>query len=166
MSRLSRPYPSRSRRGILIAGAAMLAIGAGACDDDTEDAVSSDVASAVSEVEDAVASAVTAAGDAAGEVVDDTTETAIRNIATQQGEEQFTDAGYPLDDSGLTCEATVTDDAASVDVSCTGTTADGEDAVLTGQTEDLPAESVVELEGTFTGTVAGAEVFTTDSLGG
>lgn len=162
---MTRPYRPSTRR-LLLAGAALVALGASACSDDTEDAVSSDVASAVSEVEDAAASVITEVGDAAGEALDDTAETAIRNIATQQGEEQFNDSGHPLDDAGLTCEATVADDASSVDVSCTGTTADGDEALLTGQTDELPGASVVELEGTFTGTVDGIEVFTTETLGG
>jgi hypothetical protein len=161
------PRPSRpSTRHLLLASVAVLALGATSCSDDTQDAVTSDVASAVTDVQDAAASAITEVGDAAGEALDDTTETAIRNIATQQGEEQFNNSGHPLDDDGLTCEATVADDASSVDVSCTGTTADGDEALLTGNTDELPGASVVELEGTFTGTVGGDEVFTTDTLGG
>ena len=39
-------------------------------------------------------------------------------------------------------------------------------AELTGETAELPGESIVELEGTFTGTVDGGEVFSTEVLGG
>jgi hypothetical protein len=65
----------------------------------------------------------------------------------------------------LTCEATAADGLDSVDVNCTGTTEDGGEAALTGTTDELPGESITEVEGTFTGTVDGAEVFTTDTLG-
>ena len=88
-----------------------------------------------------------------------------RNIATQQGEEQFNNAGHELD-GPLTCEATVQDGVAQIDISCTGTTKDGGAAALTGTTNEIPGASVVTLDGDFTGTVDGAEVFTTERLGG
>ena len=74
--------------------------------------------------------------------------------------------GSPLDDNGLACEATVTDELDAVDVTCTGTTDDGAAAEMTGTTNELPGASVTELEGQFTGTVDGTEAFTTDTLGG
>ena len=51
-------------------------------------------------------------------------------------------------------------------IDCTGTTADGGAAALTGTTTEVPGASVTSLEGDFAGTVDGAEVFTTQTLGG
>lgn len=124
------------------------------CDSDTADSVSSDVQSAV-----------TAVGDAVGEATQDAAEAVARNIATQQGEEQFKNAGVELD-GPLTCEATVADGASQIDIDCTGATVDGGAATLTGTTSELPGASVVSLEGEFTGSVDGTEVFTTEQLGG
>lgn len=124
------------------------------CDSETTDSVSSDVRSAVTEV-----------GDAVDEASQDAAEAIARNIATQQGEEQFKNAGYELD-GPLTCEATVADGAAEIDIDCTGTTKDGGVATLSGTTSELPGASVVSLEGDFTGSVDGTEVFTTQQLGG
>jgi predicted small lipoprotein YifL len=113
----------------------------------------------------AVESAVSDVGDAAGEVTDDAAGVAARNIATQQGEEQFKNAGYELD-GPLTCTAEVQQDASSIKIDCTGTAKVGGTAVLTGATDELPGASVVMLEGLFVGTVDGAEVFSTKKLGG
>ena len=125
-----------------------------ACSEESQDAVQADIESAVTEV-----------GEAVDEATDDAGEALVRNIATQQGEEQFSNAGHALD-GPLTCEATVQEDVAAIDVSCTGTTQAGTAAALTGATSELPGASVVSLEGAFTGTVDGAEVFTTERLGG
>ena len=124
------------------------------CSEDTQDSVESDLESAVTEV-----------GDAVGEAADDAGEALARNIATQQGEEQFNNAGHELD-GPLTCEATVQDGVDQIDISCTGTTQDGGAAALTGTTSEIPGASVVTLDGEFTGTVDGEEVFTTERLGG
>jgi Tfp pilus assembly protein PilV len=92
-------------------------------------------------------------------------ETAARNIATQQGEEQFKNAKHEL--SGpLTCKAIVGSDAAKLNIDCTGTTKAGAAATLKGTTNELPGASVVSLNGSFVGSVDGAEVFTTQRLGG
>jgi hypothetical protein len=115
---------------------------------------------------DVAATAVSAAQNAAEEATQDAAETLVRNLAAQQGEEQFADAGHPLDSDGLTCEATAAEGLKSVDVNCTGTTEDGGAAELTGTTDELPGSSVTEIKGTFKGTVDGAEVFTSDTLGG
>jgi hypothetical protein len=116
-------------------------------------------------VESDLESAVTEVGDAIDEAAKDAGEALARNIATQQGEEQFKNAGHEL--SGpLTCEATVQDGVAKIDISCTGATKDGGAAALTGTTNEIPGASVVTLDGDFTGTVDGAEVFTTERLGG
>jgi hypothetical protein len=101
------------------------------------------------------------------EVLDDATELAVRNFAALQGSEQFNNAGHEIDDEGLSCTATVTKDGrTAVEVECTGTTTDGGEAVLTGITSELPGASIVELEGEWTATVDGEQVFTTDGLGG
>jgi outer membrane murein-binding lipoprotein Lpp len=109
--------------------------------------------------------AATDIANAAGEVTDDVAEALARTIATQQGEEQFKNAGEELD-GPLTCEATVQDDAANIAISCTGTTKGGGAATLTGTTNEIPGASVVSLDGDFTGAVDGTEVFTTQRLGG
>ena len=100
--------------------------------------------------------AATEAEEAIDEAATDAVETAVRNLVAEQGEEQFTDAGHPLNDEGLSCEATASDGLDSVSVQCTGTTEAGEQAELTGETAEFPGESIVEVVGTFTGTVDGS----------
>jgi hypothetical protein len=141
----------RTRLSALLIAVPMLFAACG--DDDAE------------ELQDDIEAAATNVEEAATEAGNDAAEAAVRNIATEQGEEQFADAGHPIQDK-LTCEATTADGADMVDVSCTGTTEAGGQAALTGQTNEVPGASVVELEGNFTGTVDGTEVFTTQRLGG
>lgn len=155
---------SRSR-SILLGAAAVAALFITACSDDDQEDLGNAVDTIVDEAEEAGRTAISAAGDAAGAATSDAAELAVRNVATQQGEESFAEAGHALDDAGLTCEATVTDGAAQVDVSCTGTTEDGGAAALTGQTTEMPGASVTELEGQFAGTVDGTEVFSGTGLG-
>jgi hypothetical protein len=140
----------RFAHGVLVAAALAIA----GCSEDTQDAVESDIESAATDV-----------GDAVGEAADDAGEALARNIATQQGEEQFNNAGHELA-GPLTCEAAVQDGVAKIDLSCTGTTKAGGAAALTGTTNEIPGASVVTLDGNFTGTVDGEEVFTTQRLGG
>ncbi len=138
-------------RRLIIATSIVAVVG---CSSETRSSLSSDVKTAASEVGSAVDDGTTAAAEALA-----------RNIATQQGEEQFKNAGQEL--SGpLTCTATVQDGVAKIDVNCTGATKAGGAAALTGTTSEIPGASVVSLDGTFTGTVDGAEVFTTQRLGG
>ena len=100
-------------------------------------------------------------------MLDDATETVLRNFAALQGAEQFNAAGYEIDDDGLACTAEVGDGGLeSIEVECEGTTVDGGEAVLRGTTSELPGASITELKGNFTATVDGAEVFETDQLGG
>jgi hypothetical protein len=150
--RMGTDYGMRIRlaHGALIAGLLTIA----ACDDDTKEDVESNLESAVTEV-----------GDAVDEAADDAAEALARNIATQQGEEQFNNAGHELD-GPLTCESTVRDGVAKIDISCTGTTKAGGAAALTGATNELPGASVVSINGQFSGTVDGEEVFSTERLGG
>lgn len=143
------------RRLAIVAAAVALPIGVGACSSKTKDSAKSDAQAAVSD-----------AREAAANVLDNATETAVRNIATQQGEEQFTNAKNPLDSNGLTCEATMAEGVAHVTVSCTGMTEAGKAATLTGQTTEVPGASVSQLEGDFVGAVDGSEVFKTEKLGG
>jgi hypothetical protein len=129
---------ARRRRAVVAAVALAAVVGLGACSDEDRD-----------------------------EVLDEATELAVRNFAALQGSEQFANAGYEIDEDGLACTATVGEGGrTAVEVECTGTTTDGGEAVLTGVTSELPGASIVELEGEWTASVDGAEVFTTDELGG
>jgi outer membrane murein-binding lipoprotein Lpp len=112
-----------------------------------------------------IESAASDVGNAAGEVTDDAAGVAARNIATQQGEEQFKNAGHELD-GPLTCTSEVLQDAGSIKIDCTGTAKSGGAVVLRGTTNELPGASVVMLEGLFVGTVDDVEVFSTETLGG
>jgi hypothetical protein len=101
------------------------------------------------------------------DALDDVTELAVRNFAALQGSEQFKAAGYEIDDDGLSCTASVgVGGRTAVEVDCTGTTVDGGDAVLNGVTSEIPGASITELEGDWTATVDGEQVFATDELGG
>ena len=144
---------SARRAGIAVV--ALSVLGVTACDDDDRE-----------DIGNAVDTLVDEAGEAIDEATRDAAELAVRNFATQQGEEQFTNADHPLDDAGLSCDATITDGVEGVDVTCTGMTQDGGAAELTGTTSEIPGASITELEGTFTGTVDGEVVFETESLGG
>ena len=124
------------------------------CSSDTKAAISSDVRNAGTDVANGV-----------GNVADSAAETAARNIATQQGEEQFKNNQQELD-GPLTCTAKVQSGVSKVDVNCIGTTKAGGAAMLTGVTDELPGASVTELSGEFSATVDGKEVFTTKRLGG
>ena len=124
------------------------------CSSDDRDTVESDLKSVATDV-----------GEAVDEVGEDAAEAIARNIATQQGEETFKDAGHELE-GPLTCEATVGEGVSKVDVSCTGTTKDGKPAALVGTTNELPGADANSLEGNFTGTVDGQEAFVTEDLGG
>ena len=104
-------------------------------------------------------------GEAVDEASTDAVETAARNIASAQGEDEFSAADIDID-GDLTCEATADEDADAVNISCTGTSTDGQDLALEGTTDEIPGASVTELEGTFTGTADGDEVFSVDTLGG
>jgi hypothetical protein len=92
-------------------------------------------------------------------------ETVARNVATQQGEEQFKNAQHELT-GPLKCTAKVQANAAKIDIACSGATKDGKAASLRGTTNELPGAAVVSLDGTFVGSVDGAEVFNTQRLGG
>ena len=137
------------RTHVLLAAVLSLAL-LGACssdDDDGADDVAEDV------------------GDAVDETSNDAIEATARNIASAQGEDEFSAADIDID-GDLTCEASADDAADAVDISCTGTSTDGQDLTLEGTTDEIPGASVTELEGTFVGTADGQEVFSVDTLGG
>ena len=147
------------------AALAVAALSLVACSDEARDELGETVDSAVDDVQDVADSVVENVQEEAGEAVDAAMETAARNLAATQGEAAFEDAGQPIDESGLDCQATATDDASNIDITCSGTTEDGGAAELTGRTTELPGASLTELVGDFTGTVDGSEVFTTERLG-
>ena len=134
------------RAQLLLAPALSLAL-LGACSDDSVDDAAEDV------------------GDAVDEASNDAIEVAARNIASAQGEDEFSDANIDVE-GDLTCEATADEAADAVDISCTGTSTDGQDLALEGTTDEIPGASVTELEGNFVGTADGDEVFSVDTLGG
>jgi hypothetical protein len=139
-----------------VAGLAVLTLFSGAfaaCGDDD----GNDVRSTASSVADDVKSG-------ASEVGRDAAETAARNIATEQGEEQFKKAGNELDGK-LSCEASAEGGAEAVSITCSGQTKAGKQAALSGTTNEVPGASVTELEGNFVGTVDGQQVFQTTKLG-
>lgn len=142
------------RRRTCALATAVLVVSAAACSDDTQDSLEDDVESVVTEVVDAV-----------DDVSEDAVELAARNFASIQGADEFENAGHPIE-GDLTCEADATDDLTAVQIDCTGTTADGGEAVLTGTTSEFPGASFDELDGDFVGTVDGSEVFSTERLGG
>ncbi len=137
----------RSSRALLLLAAALSLTLLGACSDDSVDDAAEDV------------------GDAVDEASNDAIEVAARNIASAQGEDQFSDVGIDVE-GDLACEATADEAADAVDISCTGTSTDGQDLALDGTTDEIPGASVTELEGTFVGTADGDEVFSVNTLGG
>jgi hypothetical protein len=140
----------RIAHGLIVAAALTVA----GCSSDDRASIATDLQTAATDI-------VNAAGDAANNAA----EALARNIATQQGEEQFKNAGQELD-GPLTCTAKVQDGVAKIDINCNGTTKGGGAAALTGTTNEVPGASVVALDGQFTGTVDGVAVFTTQRLGG
>lgn len=144
------PWDPRSTAGRrLLVSAVSLAL-VSACSDDNEGGVD-DVAEDV--------------GDAVNEGTNDAIEAAARNIASAQGEDEFSAADVDIE-GDLTCEATVGDAADALDIRCAGQSTEGQELVLTGTTDEVPGASVTELEGTFVGSAEGAEVFKVDTLGG
>ena len=145
---------TRTRARLLLAPAALSLALFAACSDDDDDGA-----------DDAVEDAAQDAGDAAGEAGNDAAETIARNLASAQGADEFDAAGIDVD-GDLTCEAAMTEEADAVDITCSGTSTDGQELALEGTTNEIPGESVTELEGNFTGTADGEEVFAVDTLGG
>ncbi len=149
--------------------AAILALAGLACSDDDNDGESNaeeTVESVADDAQEEAEDAATTVADAADEAALDAAEATARTIGAEQGAEEFADNDAELD-GDLTCEATGGEsDPDQIILMCTGTTMDGGEAELSGNTSELPGASATELEGDFTGTVDGDEVFTTDRLGG
>jgi hypothetical protein len=144
---------------LALAGALLLT--GAACSDDDQDDARDTATSLQEEAEDAVSTA----SSAAEEGTQDAAEAAARNLASEHGEDEFDAAGHDIE-GDLSCEADASEGGDAIDITCTGTTDSGGAAELTGTTSELPGASATELEGDFTGTVDGEEVFTTDRLGG
>ena len=106
-----------------------------ACSDEDRDSLEDTADSVAEDVEEASRTAASEVEEAVDEAATDAAELVARNIAAQQGEQQFEEAGFPLDDEGLACEASVGDGLESVEVTCTGTTQDGAAAQMTGDNE-------------------------------
>lgn len=152
--------------------ALVLTFGVVACSDDTQDDAQDLLDSAREDAETVASDVSEAAGDAAdnaGDAIDDATqnaaEAAARNLASAQGEDEFSSNGVDVE-GDLECEATSNGDNSAVDVSCTGTSTDGRELSLEGTTSEMPGASITELEGTFTGTADGEEIFSVETLGG
>ena len=144
---------TRSRTRFMLAPLALSVALLGACGDDDDGA------------DDAVEDAANDVGDAAGEAGNDAAEAIARNLAAQQGEDEFEANDVDVADE-LSCEAVMTEEADAVEITCTGTSEDGRELALQGVTSEIPGESVTELEGNFAGTADGEEVFVVDTLGG
>lgn len=149
-----------------------LLFGTASCSDDTKDSAGDALDSAQEDAESVASDVSEAAGDAADdaqEAIDDATadavEAAARNLASAQGEDEFSSNGVEVE-GDLECEATSNDDKSAVDVECTGTSTDGQELTLEGTTSEMPGASLTELEGSFTGSADGTEVFSVDTLGG
>ncbi len=138
----------------ILAALSVTAIAVGGCSSDTRRSIATDLQTGA-----------TAVGRAVGNATNDAAELLARNIATQQGEEQFKNAGHTLA-GPLMCTAKIADGVANIAINCIGTTQAGGAAVLAGNTDEIPGASVVALDGEFTGTVDGKVVFTTARLGG
>ncbi len=104
--------------------------------------------------------AVAGCGSSGERQVEQMTETLVRTAASTQGQAELADAGVEV--SGpLSCQTTPKGN--EFDVSCTGTALDGRAVTVTGTATSLPGGSSVQ--GTFVGTAAGSQVFTTDCMG-
>jgi outer membrane murein-binding lipoprotein Lpp len=136
--------------GVVVAAALTIA----GCSSDARTSIATDLQTAATDV-----------GNAAGDAANNAAEALARNVATQQGEEQFKNAGQELD-GPLTCTAKIQAGVSKIDINCTGKTKAGGAAVLTGTTNEIPGASVVSLDGQFAATVDGTNVFTTQRLGG
>lgn len=157
-------WPLRRLGGFVGAGAIALTITATMTACAGDDDVPEDAEQAVDDLEGDLEDAAADVTDAVEEASEDAVELAVRNLASLHGEDEFEDAGYPVD-GGLTCSADATADLTAVEVSCTGATEDGRALSMTGTTAEFPGESVTELEGDFVGLVDDEEVFRTDALG-
>lgn len=77
--------------------------------------------------------------------------------------EAFASAGFPIQDQ-LDCEVEGVGES-DVSADCTGTTEQGADVAFTGSYDTGDTDFTDGVQGTFTGSVEGTEVFSTDCLG-
>ena len=101
-----------------------------------------------------------ACGSSGEEAVENMTGLIVETAAANRGPGEFADAGVQI--SGpLSCRAEPADSQFAI--TCTGTALDGREVTLSGTATSAPGGSSVA--GQFTGTAAGAQVFTTECLG-
>jgi hypothetical protein len=86
-----------------------------------------------------------------------------RNVAAVAGAQAFRQAGVDVE-GGLDCRATADQEVETVQVSCTGRSTAGQALRLTGDGR-RPGANAKGVQGRFTGTAAGREVFRKDCLG-
>jgi hypothetical protein len=130
-------------------GALAMAIGGTACTGDDDADLETIVTDAAADAEDLAVEAL---------------EVAASNAAVQLAPRHFADAGHPIS-GDLSCSANAAGTLESVDIDCTGTTEAGDQARLTGTMDQLPDEVILAIDGQFTGTVDGQQVFETNRLG-
>jgi hypothetical protein len=99
-----------------------------------------------------------------GDLVDEGTEAVVRNVAAAAASGAFEREGFEVD-GGFDCTATSTGGAEQIEVTCTGSSRDGEELVLEGTAETGTAEPGNAVRGSFVGTADGEEVFREDCLG-
>jgi hypothetical protein len=151
----------RTKKLLAVPFCLALLLGAGACSSDTKDSAKETAENAQDDVKDAASDA----SDAVDDATNDAAEMAARNLASAQGEDEFSAKDIDIE-GDLECEATSNGDNSALDISCTGMSTDGKELALEGTTSEMPGASVTELEGSFTGTADGTEVFAVDTLGG
>lgn len=132
---------------------------------DTADDATDDASDTADDASDTGGGLVDDVGDAIDGAAQSAVETAARNMAAMQGKDEFSSNGVEVD-GDLDCEADADDDKGAVEITCTGTGTEGQGLTLEGTTSEMPGASLTELEGEFTGTADGDEVFSVDTLGG
>ena len=99
-----------------------------------------------------------------GDLVDQGTETVVRNLAATAGVGAFEREGFEVDGT-LDCEASSSGGAERIEVRCTGSSSDGEELLLEGEATTGSAEIGDAMRGSFVGTADGDEVFQEECLG-
>jgi hypothetical protein len=112
----------------------------------------------------ALAGAVGCTKEQRSDLADEGAEALVRNAVSAAGVAAFEREGYEVDGS-LDCEATSTGGAERIQVSCTGTSADGQELAIEGEAETGAAEGDDNISGSFVGSADGTEVFSEDCLG-
>ncbi|RNL86015.1 hypothetical protein [Halostreptopolyspora alba] len=78
-------------------------------------------------------------------------------------EDAFASAGFPIEDQ-LDCQVEDVGES-EIAADCTGTTQQGADVTFTGSYDTGDTDFTDGVQGTFTGSVEGTEVFSSDCLG-